>query len=161
NYEFSSLGNSEAFLVIQNSEQISANRNSLITLYNYFIISPPYYCSITLTYPLASEAAEEIFEDIRGSFYFPKRVPESADDQVTTLQTSKSTTSGVTGHKGLDETKNWILSKFKLYGDPNYTYKVEGFNLIISTSSDPAVGITYTIPLCTATIYKDTFHTHA
>src|SRR5690606_27186440 len=72
NYEFSSLGNSEAFLVIQNSEQISANRNSLITLYNYFIISPPYYCSITLTYPLASEAAEEIFEDIRGSFYFPK-----------------------------------------------------------------------------------------
>jgi hypothetical protein len=68
-YSFDFLGNIESFLVTQSSNQLSGKNISMI-MKSYFVISSPYYYSISLSYPENSVNGEEIAKKIVDSFKF-------------------------------------------------------------------------------------------
>ena len=68
-YSFEMLGNIESFLVTQSSNQLSGKNISMI-MKSYFVISSPYYYSISLSYPENSVNGEEIAKKIVDSFKF-------------------------------------------------------------------------------------------
>jgi hypothetical protein len=68
-YSFEMLGNIESFLVTQSSNQLSGKNISMI-MKSYFVISSPYYYSISLSYPENSVNGEEIARKIVDSFKF-------------------------------------------------------------------------------------------
>ena len=68
-YSFDMLGNIESFLVTQSSNQLSGKNISMI-MKSYFVISSPYYYSISFSYPENSVDGEKIVEEIVDSFKF-------------------------------------------------------------------------------------------
>lgn len=68
-YSFDMLGNIESFLVTQSSNQLSGKNISMI-MKSYFVISSPYYYSISFSYPENSVDGEKIVEKIVDSFKF-------------------------------------------------------------------------------------------
>lgn len=156
NTKYSYLGNIEAVEVSQSSTKVSG-KNVTMFVKTYFVISNPYYYSFTLTYPINSFSSESIVNKIETSFSFPKVVEKNnyieneKPDKLNEIKNVK--------RPNVLDTKKWILDKFIAYGNPDFTYKIVDWDLIILTTNNPKTAIEYTIPLCNLNIYINSSHT--
>lgn len=107
NTKYSYLGNVESVEVSQSSTKVSG-KNKLMSVKAYFVISNPYYCSITFSYPKNSYQGEQTIERIKNSFKF-----ESQKNNSQSNITNNSAQN--TNQPSLKESQEWILSKLKKY----------------------------------------------
>jgi len=156
--KYSNLGNIESVEVSQLSTKVSG-KNMEMSVKAYFVISSPFYCSITFSYPKSSYQGEKAIEKIKKSFSFPEIVEKRNPIEVEKSENIEKTNEikNVNRPSVLD-TKKWILDKFKIYGNPDFTYKIVGWDLIILTTNNPKTAIEYTIPLCNVNVYKNSSH---
>ncbi len=145
---YADLGNAESVLVNQLSTNISGSKNIEMKVDSYFVISDPYYCSITFSYPRNSISSKNTVAKIGNSFKFKEIVKQEVQPISTSKREDPVYEKEEVERPSLFDTKQWILTKFKSYGHPDYTYKIEGWNLIIISSQKNYLPIEYTIPLC-------------
>jgi hypothetical protein len=155
---YAKIGNANSILVNQTSTTISES-NQLMKVDSYFALSFPYYLSVTVSYPANSPSSESVVKEIVNSFNFPETIKAKVEVINKTETSDKSRETKYISRPSSIDTKNWILSKFKSYGNPDFTYRINGWNLIITTTTNPKTAIEYTIPLCDANVYKNTSHT--
>lgn len=156
NTKYSHLGNVESVEVSQSSTKVSG-KNVAMIVKNHFVISNPYYCSITFSYPINSISSEGIIKKIETSFSFPEKVEKN--NAIEIEKVDKGNEMKNKNRPSIFDTKKWILDKFKAYGNPDFIYKIVDWDLIIVTTNNPKTSIEYTIPLCNLNVYKNTSHT--
>jgi hypothetical protein len=161
-YKFGTLGNTDSFIINQVSNDVSGIKNITMKVKSHFILSKPYYCSITFTYPQNSDNAPTLITKVENFFTFPKPKEIITTENKTSYEkkNEESVKSNI-DRPSEYETKKWILSKFKAYADPDFNYKMDKNKLIITTSNNPETAIEYTIPLCDARVSKYTFHSYS
>lgn len=71
-YKFSYLGNLKAIRIEQSSKEVSGIKNIEMIIVSYYVVSEPYYYSITFSYPTDDKSNLETFEQINKSFDFKK-----------------------------------------------------------------------------------------
>jgi hypothetical protein len=157
-YNYAQLGNKKSFVINQKSKDVSGSKNIYMDVKNHFLVTSPYYCSISFSFPQNSKQHLTILSKIENSFVFPEsKIVSSKAEEVIEIEEEEQTTN--INRPSLYETKKWILEKFKSYGNPDNSYNLVGYDLIITTSTDPAIAIEYTIPLCNSSIYEDRYST--
>jgi len=103
NTKKSNIGNKESIEVIQTSTKVSGKNTSMI-VQAHFIITNPYYCSITFSYPGNSFQGEQTIEKIKNSFKFES---SKTNEQIPTYQTESQKTNQPT----LKESQEWLVNK--------------------------------------------------
>lgn len=115
NTGYAKIGNANSILVNQTSATISES-NQLMKVDSYFVISAPYYVSLTFSYPFYSDVQNATIQKIIESFNF--RVTET---QKIISQNTPS----------ISETRSWFEQKLNNYLVEKVSY------------SDPKYGATY------------------
>lgn len=158
--KFGTLGNTDSFIINQISNDVSGIKNITMKVKSHFVLSKPYYCSITFTYPRNSDNAPTLIDKVENSFTFPK--PKEIITTINKTSYEKKDEEFVKSNidrPSVLDTKKLILDKFKSYGNPDFTYKIVDWDVIILTTNNPKTSIEYTIPLCNVNVYKNTSHT--
>lgn len=114
-YKYGSLGNSESIQIKQESTDISGVKNIKMDIITQFVITYPYYSSITFSYPKASISGREIILKIMDSFKFEsKNYNQNKNFEVTSNS---------------ENSFSYIVNTDKayFYSQPNFSYKKSAY----------------------------------
>jgi len=76
NTTYSDFGNTLSVFVSQLSTDISGSKNMEMMVDSHFVISEPYYCNFTFSYPNNSFSSQNIVSKIKNSFKFKETVKQ-------------------------------------------------------------------------------------
>ena len=135
NTKYSYLGNVESVEVSQSSKKVSG-KNIAMSVKAYFVISNPYYCSITFSYPKNSYQGEQTIEKIKKSFKFEVQ-KNNSQSQIRQNPNQNS------NEPSLKESQDWLLSKLNKYliQETNYSDGSYGpINKSVTTFTNVRIG---------------------